>query len=148
MFNGDFSALLTPVEVYGRTYPAHIIYDYTTCTGVNQGKVCVAFPGNIITRAPDPIFKAAAPYIPQAPADATTPYKNISQTSLNVTNANMYEIRIDQNIGAKQKINGSYDYDWRPTGYVINGAPWMPAQLIKERTTCVSATTTYSGPIS
>jgi hypothetical protein len=63
----------------------------------------------------------------------TSPYQNLSQTSLNVTNANMYEVRIDQNIGAKQKINGSYDYDWRPTGYVVNGAP-LDASSTNQRT--------------
>ena len=133
MTNGNFSALLTPVTVYGTTYPAHILYDYTTCTGVNQGKECTAYPGNIITTPPDAVFKASIPYMPQAPADATSPYQNLSQTSLNVTNANMYELRIDQNIGAKQKINGSYDYDWRPTGYVVNGAP-LDASSTNQRT--------------
>jgi hypothetical protein len=133
MTTGDFSALLTPVVVYGTTYPAHILYDYTTCTGVNQGKECTAYPGNIITTPPDAVYKASIPYMPLAPADATSPYQNLSQTSLNVTNANMYEVRIDQNIGAKQKINGSYDYDWRPTGYVVNGAP-LDASSTNQRT--------------
>ena len=133
MVNGDFSALLTPVTVFGTTYPAHILYDYSTCTGANQGHACVAFPGNIITKAPDPIFKAAAAYLPVAPATATSPYQNLYQSSLNVTNANMYEIRIDQNIGAKQKLSGSYDYDWRPTGYVISGAP-LDASSTNQRT--------------
>ena len=133
MTTGDFSALLQPVMVYGTTYPAHLIYDYTTCTGVNQGKECTAYPGNIITTPPDAVFKASIPYLPQAPAGATSPYQNLSQTSLAITNANMYEIRIDQNIGTKQKINGSYDYDWRPTGYVINGAP-LDASSTNQRT--------------
>jgi hypothetical protein len=133
MLNGDFSALLQPVTVFGTTYPAHILYDYSTCTGANQGKPCQAYPGNKITQAPDPIFKAAIPYLPQAPATATSPYQNLYESSLNVTNANMYEIRIDQNLGAKQKITGSYDYDWRPTGYVINGAP-LDASSTNQRT--------------
>jgi hypothetical protein len=133
MTNGDFSALLTPVTVYGTTYPAHLIYDYSTCTGANQGKECTAYPGNIITTAPDPVYKASIPYMPMAPAGVTSPYQNLSQTSLNVTNANMYEVRIDQNIGARQKINGSYDYDWRPTGYVVNGYP-LDASSTNQRT--------------
>lgn len=129
MVGGDFSALLTPVTVNGTTYPAHILYDYSTCTGTNQGKTCVPYggagnPTNIIPSADeDAVAKAAMAYLPQAPSTATTPYQNLYQVSKYVTNANMYEIRIDQNIGAKQKISGSYDYDWRPTGYVINGYP-------------------------
>ena len=133
MLNGDFSALLTPVTVLGNTYPAHILYDYTTCTGANQGQACQPYPGNIITHPPDPIAKAAQAYLPVAPANATSPYLNLYQESKNVTNANMYEIRIDQNIGTKQKISGSYDYDWRPTGYVISGAP-LDASSTNQRT--------------
>ena len=129
MSNGDFSALLQPTTVFGNTYPAHILYDYTTCTGANQGQPCQPYggfanPTNIIPASQeDPIFKAAIPYLPIAPASATSPYMNLYQSSLSRTDANMYEIRIDQNLGAKQKISGSYDYDWRPTGYVISGAP-------------------------
>jgi len=123
MLEGDFSALLTPVTVYGTTYPAHILYDYTTCTGANQGKTCEAYANNKITKSPDAVYKAMSAYLPEASSTATSPYKNIEQVSKNITNANMYEIRIDQNIGEKQKISASYDYDWRPTGYVVNGYP-------------------------
>ena len=133
MSQGDFSALLQPVTVFGNTFPAHILYDYSTCTGANQGQTCQAYPNNVITQAPDAIFEATVPYLPLAPSSATTPYLNLYQESKNVTNANEYEIRIDQNIGARQKISGSYDYDWRPTGYVINGAP-LDASSTNQRT--------------
>lgn len=133
MANGDFSALLQPVTVYGNTFPANILYNYTTCTGVNQGKPCQAYPDNKITQAPDPVFKASIPYLPLAPASATSPYLNLYQSSLSITNANMYEVRIDQNVGAKQKFSFSYDYDWRPTGYVIFGAP-LDASSTNQRT--------------
>jgi hypothetical protein len=133
MSTGDFSALLTPVTVDGNTYPAHILYDYSTCTGENQGLACQPYFDNKITEAPDPIFKASIAYLPLAPSSATTPYLNLYQSSLNVTNANMYEVRIDQNLGAKQKMSGSYDYDWRPTGYVISGAP-LDASSTNQRT--------------
>jgi hypothetical protein len=133
MLQGDFSALLTPVTVFGNTYPAHILYDYSTCTGANQGQACQPYPGNKITQAPDPVAAAAFQYLPQAPASATSPYLNLYQVSKNITNANMYEIRIDQNIGTNQKISGSYDYDWRPTGYVISGAP-LDASSTNQRT--------------
>ena len=133
MLNGDFSALLTPVTVFGNTYPAHILFDYTTCTGANQGQPCKPYAGNIITQAPDPVSKAMLQYLPAAPSTATSPYLNLYQKSKNITNANMYEIRVDQNIGTKQKISGSYDYDWRPTGYVIDGAP-LDASSTNQRT--------------
>ena len=133
MVGGDFSALLTPTTVFGNTFPAHIIYDYSTCTEANQGKTCQAYPGNKVTQSADPIFTAMSPFLPVAPSTVTSPYLNLQQISKNVTNANEYEIRIDQNIGAKQKISGSYDYDWRPTGYVINGAP-LDASSTNQRT--------------
>jgi Carboxypeptidase regulatory-like domain len=139
MTNGDFSALLQPTTVFGNTFPAHILYDYATCTGTNQGQPCEPYggaenPTNVIPASQeDPIFKAMVPYLPVASSDATSPYLNLQQVSKNVTNANMYEIRIDQNIGAKQKISGSYDYDWRPTGYVIDGAP-LDASSTNQRT--------------
>jgi hypothetical protein len=123
MLGGDFSALLTPVTVNGTTYPAHILYDYSTCTGANQGQTCQAYLNNKITQAPDPVYKAMVPYLPQAPAGVTSPYQNLEQVAVTVTNANMYEIRIDQNIGAKQKLNASYDYDWRPTENDVKSAP-------------------------
>jgi len=139
MAGGDFSSLLQPVTINGTTYPAHILYDYSTCTGANQGLECqpyggAANPTNIIPASQeDPVFMAAVPYLPMAPASATSPYQNLYQSSLNITNANMYEVRIDQNVGAKQKIDGSYDYDWRPTGYVISGAP-LDASSTNQRT--------------
>ncbi len=139
MTNGDFSALLQPITLYGVTYPSSILYDYSTCTGANQGQECQPYggfanPTNIIpTSEEDPVFKAAIPYLPVAPSSATTPYENLYQTSHAVTNANLYEVRIDQNIGSKQKISGSYDYDWRPTGYVISGAP-LDASSTNQRT--------------
>ena len=139
MTTGDFSSLLQPTTVFGNTYPAHILYDYTTCTGANQGQECqpyggAANPTNIIPAAQeDAVFQAAVPYLPIAPSGSTSPYLNLYQSSLNITNANMYEVRIDQNLGAKQKISGSYDYDWRPTGYVISGAP-LDASSTNQRT--------------
>ncbi len=43
MLGGDFSALLTPVTILGQTQQAHILYDYTTCTGAKQGQTCVPY---------------------------------------------------------------------------------------------------------
>ena len=121
MLGGDFSSLLTPTTINGQTFPAHIIYNYATCTGANQGQPCQPFPGNKITQAPDPVAAAIAAVVPHS--TETQPYYNIVQTASNPIDANMYEIRIDQNIGAKQKISGSYDYDWRPNTVYDAGAP-------------------------
>jgi hypothetical protein len=108
MLGGDFSALLTPMTVNGQTFPAHILYDYSTCTGANQGKTCQAYPNNKITEAPDPVFVAASKVMPSAPAGATSPYFNIEDDSSNHEQADQWSIRMDQNIGARNKITGSY----------------------------------------
>ncbi|MGA9062789.1 MAG: TonB-dependent receptor [Terracidiphilus sp.] len=108
MLGGDFSALLTPTIVQNRTFPAHILYDYTTCTGANQGQTCQAYPNNKITEAADPVFAAASKVMPSAPASATSPYFNISDVSSNHEQADMWSIRGDQNIGTRNKISGSY----------------------------------------
>src|SRR5208337_3509482 len=108
MLGGDFSSLMNPITVQGQTFPAHIIYDYTTCTGVNQGKSCQAYAMNKITESADPVFAAASKVMPSAPAGATSPYFNISDHSSNHEQADMWNIRIDQNIGTRNKITGSY----------------------------------------
>lgn len=108
MLGGDFSALLTPVTVGGQTFPAHILYDYTTCTGANQGQPCKPYPGNKITEAPDPVFAAASKVMPAAPSSATGPYDNINVTSSNLEQANEWSVRMDEDINARNKIEGSY----------------------------------------
>jgi hypothetical protein len=108
MLGGDFSSLLNPVTVGGQTFQAHILYDYGTCTGANQGQTCQAYPNNKITEAPDPVFAAASKVMPSAPSTATSPYFNINDDSSNHEQADMWNIRIDENINAHNKISASY----------------------------------------
>jgi hypothetical protein len=108
MLGGDFSALLTPTIVQNQTFPAHILYDYSTCTGANQGQTCQAYPGNKITEAADPVFAAASKVMPSAPSSATSPYFNIENSSSNHQQADMWSIRVDENINAHNKISASY----------------------------------------
>jgi hypothetical protein len=121
MLGGDFSSLLNPVTINGQTFPAHILYDYTTCTGANQGNPCQPFPGNKIPYAEDPVAANMMKVLPHS--SSTQPYLNYVQIATNPQLANMYEVRIDQNIGTKQKINGSYDYDWVPNAVYDSGEP-------------------------
>jgi hypothetical protein len=106
MLGGDFSSLLTPTTTGGQTFQAHILYDYSTCTGANQGNPCQAYPNNKITEAADPIFVAASKVMPSA--TGTSPYFNITDNSSNHEQADMWNIRIDENINARNKITGSY----------------------------------------
>ena len=108
MLGGDFSSLLTPTTTGGQTFQAHILYDYTTCTGANQGNPCQAYPNNKITEAADPVFAAASKVMPSAPSSATSPYFNINDVSSNHEQADQWSIRMDENINARNKITGSY----------------------------------------
>jgi hypothetical protein len=108
MLGGDFSSLLNPVTVGGQTFQAHILYDFSTCTGANQGQTCLAYPNNKITEAPDPVFAAASKVMPSAPSSATSPYFNINDDSSNHEQADMWNIRIDENINVHNKISASY----------------------------------------
>jgi len=108
MLGGDFSALLSPINIDGQTIQPIQLYDYTTCTGANQGKPCQAYANNKITEAPDPVFVAASKVMPSAPSSATSPYDNINVTSSNHEQADMWSIRMDENINAKNKISASY----------------------------------------
>jgi hypothetical protein len=121
MLNGDFSALLQPVTINGNTFPAHILYDYSTCTGVNQGQVCQPYPDNKIAQAPDPVYQAMAAVLPHATSNS--PYLNFVQEATNPVDANLWEIRIDQNFGTKQKLSGSYDHDNRPNTVFYADSP-------------------------
>jgi hypothetical protein len=108
MLGGDFSSLSTPLTVGGQTFQAHILYDYSTCTGANQGQPCQAYANNKITEAADPVFAAASKVMPSAPSSATSPYFNINDVSSNHEQADMWNIRIDENINAHNKISASY----------------------------------------
>jgi outer membrane receptor protein involved in Fe transport len=106
MLGGDFSSLLTPMTVNGQNFQAHVLYDYSTCTGANQGQPCQAYPNNKITESPDPVFAAAQKVMPSS--TGTSPYFNISDISSNHEQADQYSIRMDENIGSRNKISGSY----------------------------------------
>jgi len=107
MLGGDFSALLTPMVVNGQTFPAHILYDYSTCTGANQGQPCQAYPNNKITETPDPVFVAAQKVMPVAPSGAG-PYFNINDVGSNHEQADEWSVRIDENVNQRNKISASY----------------------------------------
>jgi hypothetical protein len=106
MLGGDFSTLLAPMTVNGQTFQAHIIYDYSTCTGANQGQPCQAYPNNKITETADPVFAAASKVMPFS--TSTSPYFNIEDSSSNHEQADEWSVRGDQNIGTRNKISGSY----------------------------------------
>jgi hypothetical protein len=108
MWQGDFSQVLNAQNINGVSYPAQKIYDYETCSGVNLGKPCQAFPNNQIPLSRlDPYAKAFIPYLPVA-TNPNQAFQNLNYTLLEPINNDLYSTRIDQNIGSKNKIFGSY----------------------------------------
>jgi hypothetical protein len=108
MWNGDFSQVLHGETINGVSYPAQVIYDYTTCSGANLGQPCQPFPNNQIPASRlDPYAKAFIPYLPVA-TNPNQPFQNLAYTLLAPINNDLYSTRIDQNIGQKHKIFGSY----------------------------------------
>ena len=106
--NGDFSQVLNPQTINGVAYPGQKIYDYTTCSGANLGQPCQPFPNNQIPLSRlDPYAKAFIPYLPVA-TNPNIPFQNLEYTLLAPINNDLYSTRIDQNIGQKHKVFGSY----------------------------------------
>jgi carboxypeptidase family protein/TonB-dependent receptor-like protein len=106
---GDFSNLLVPTTSLGITYPAHQLYDWTTCT---PGP-CQPFAGNIIPKNRiDPVVAKAMAYFPAA--QNSNVYNNFNTVSLNSTQANMFTAKLDEYISAHHKLSGSWSYDDRP----------------------------------
>jgi outer membrane receptor protein involved in Fe transport len=104
--NGDFSNLLTPTTSLGVTYPAHQLYDYTTC---NPGP-CQPFPGNIIPMSRiDPVVQKEMSYMTNPQTSAV--YNNFVSNNVTNTRVNMWSLKVDEYITAKQSINGSWAYD-------------------------------------
>ncbi|HZQ50853.1 MAG TPA: TonB-dependent receptor [Bryobacteraceae bacterium] len=106
---GNFSNLLAPTTSLGVTYPAHQLYDYTTCI---PGP-CAPFSGNIIPMSRiDPVVQKAMAFFPKA--QNSNVYNNFVNTSVNEYRANLWTAKIDEYVTQKQKISGSWDYENMP----------------------------------
>ncbi|MGH9403434.1 MAG: carboxypeptidase regulatory-like domain-containing protein [Terriglobia bacterium] len=104
--NGDFSNLLTPTTSLGVKYPAHQLYDYTTC---NPGP-CQPFAGNIIPmNRIDPVVEKEFAYMPK-PQNGNV-YNNFLSNDVTNTQVNLWSLKVDEYITPKQNISGSWSYD-------------------------------------
>ncbi|MFZ0594117.1 MAG: carboxypeptidase regulatory-like domain-containing protein [Bryobacteraceae bacterium] len=107
---GNFSNLLTPTTSLGVTYPAHQLYDYTTCV---SGPPCQPYAGNIIPMSRiDGVVKNAMAFFPKAQNNNV--YNNFENTTINQYKANLYTAKIDEYITPKQRISGSWSYENMP----------------------------------
>lgn len=104
--NGDFSNLLTPTTSLGTTYPAHQLYDYTTC---NLGP-CQPFVNNIIPMSRiDPVVQKEMAYMTQ-PQNGNV-YNNFVSNNVTNTQVNMWSLKVDEYITPKQNLSASWAYD-------------------------------------
>jgi hypothetical protein len=114
MWNGDFSSILQTQVINGVTYPGKKIYDYTTCSGVNQGKPCQPFPNNQIPLSRlDPFSKNMIALLPQATSPGQ-PYQNLRYTSVSPVNQDLWFLRIDHTVSTKHKFYGTYSQSIQP----------------------------------
>lgn len=104
--NGDFSNLLTPTTSLGVTYPAHQLYNYTTC---NPGP-CQPFVNNQIPITQlDPVVKNEFAYM--AKPQNSNIYNNFLEDAVTKTQVNSWSLKVDEYITPKQSINGSWAYE-------------------------------------
>lgn len=118
--NGDFSNLLTPYTSLGTTFPAHQLYDYTTC---NPGP-CQPFTGNLIPMSRiDPVVQKEMAYMP-SPQNGNV-YNNFISDNVTNTQVNLWSLKVDEYITPKQNISASWSYDDVPKlGTQSLGAIW------------------------
>jgi hypothetical protein len=103
--SGDFSSLLPKTQ----------LYDPVT----HQ-----AIPGNILTS--DPNFtpsKVVSNILALLPMTTGASQNNVLDTTVSTTTANLFDIKIDQNISDKHRISGGFDFDNTNTGGKSNLGP-------------------------
>jgi hypothetical protein len=103
--SGDFSSLL----------PGTQLYDPVT----HQ-----AIPGNILKN--DPNFtpsKVVSNILALLPTTTGASQNNVLDTTISTTTANLFDIKIDENISDKHRISGGFDYDNTNTGGKSNLGP-------------------------
>jgi len=96
--NGDFSALLSTTQLYDPTSHA-------------------AIPGNILTNdpnyTPSSVMQKVFGLLPPTNGSLTN---NVVDRSLSRTTANLWDLKVDQNISDRQRISFGFDYDNTNTG--------------------------------
>jgi len=96
--NGDFSALLPATQLYDPTSHA-------------------AIPGNLLTNDPNysrsSVMSKVFTLLPPTNGSLTN---NVVDRSLSRTTANLWDLKIDQNISDRQRISFGFDYDNTNTG--------------------------------
>lgn len=138
-YDGDFSRLLGKVlastDALGRQMATGAVYDPATFRQLANGSwVGDMFPGNVI---PKSRFSAVsqklnaiskAHYLPQVKdPSGQYPLTNNGYFPLStqpITDQHLLSIKVDQIISDKQKLSGSYSYDYKPWENNDQGGMW------------------------
>lgn len=149
MRNGDFSAFLgnqIGIDALGNPVRQGQIYDPLTTRTVNGQKVRTAFPGNII---PANRFSGVATklltYYPSPTNGAAA--SNLSNVTATGSDTNRFDVRIDENINARNRLFGRYsEYRSAPLVAVpFRGAPGdFNSNGGRQRSISISSITTLS----
>ena len=139
MRNGDFSALLTGKVVgtnpLGGSVAENMIFDPTTGQSVNGQVVNTPFPGNVIPQSRiSPVAQKIQAFIP-------TPYNtalvnNWQQTYPTSDFQSVPSIKLDQNIGSKQRLRSTT----RSSGPTSTSRPTGCPRRSRGCASCTSAT--------
>jgi hypothetical protein len=121
--SGDFSALCTTGFTGGICNDkgsggqpfVHQLFDPTTH---------VAIPGDVLTNDPNfTLSKVMTKVFGLLPKTTSALTNNVINTTISSTTANIFDIKVDQNISNKQRISGGFDYDNTSTGGASNLGP-------------------------
>jgi len=124
MLTGDFSGMLgsqVGTDALNRPVYQYEIYDPTTTRMVNGSIVRDPFPNNVIP--PAEFSTASATLLPMFPAPLLSAQQSLQNGTIKNTpefsgccpilNRDAYTVKIDNVLTGKQKIWGSFNYNWR-----------------------------------
>jgi len=101
---GNFSAILQPETRFGQSFLPHQLYNPATGT---------PFAGNMIPASlADPVMQKMMKYLPVA--QTSDVIDNFFNTTVNTVGADIFTVKVDENISEKQKLYIMYSHDARP----------------------------------
>lgn len=122
----DFSSVLPTQTSAGVTYAGRQVYDYTTCGGEGG---CQPFTGNKVPEArADALVAPQKSFLLTPNTNEASPYNNFNYTLSAPINNDLYSLRIDQSLGPKNKLYGSYARAHMPVidAYSAPNEPTLP----------------------
>ena len=102
-----------------------------------------AIPGNVLSNDPNFVLSTVMSKVfALLPPTTTSLTNNVINTTINSTTANLFDIKIDENISEKHRISGGFDYDNTKTGGNSNLGPLF-GQSVPQNTRYVRLSDNY-----